>query len=273
MRRIFSFGNAVGRKVTALAVALVVVGSAAFAQAASVSSISILGPDEFGFYQKPGNLVGGSLDQLYGPDVDDDPVGLGQSIRGYRNNTQTFTVDAGEYGPGGVDVAGFVINFRNRSADNDYDFGVRLFRVDQTELANNNVVVPETVLVLNPDSLMFPTGTAYGTATFHFDSTVSLTPGLYAFQFLLFGRNPNNHSNNDNSVNNLFWWAAASTSTSTYAGGTYAISATTAAPGGNIVPGVFDVQFGLIQVPEPGSWILLSSGVLAVAALRRRITK
>jgi hypothetical protein len=259
----------------AIAVAM---GSSQHLNAATVTTIEALGPVggvAGGAYQKPaGLLTAGGLDQLM---TGTDNL-LGTSLRGDRNQGQTFTISAEDY-PLGVSVDAFVMNIRARSDVNNPTFGVQLIPVASANPASLTATGP--ALVSNPitgaGSLQYPSqsqlsvtgggsGTVdYGTLIFKFDSSVILAPGSYAWQFFT-------SQSGSNSNQNPAWWSTADGNP--YAGGGLYVNSGAAGLAPLPVSGTSyqDVAFGLIgvSVPEPGSFVTLGIGVVGLAAVRRR---
>lgn len=207
-------------------------------QGASISSITYLGLSSGNFQEPPNVVPEASIKHM--PLTN--PVAQGaRGNRGDRDLAQTFTVSGTDF-PAGLDVVGFAIFYESGPVTSLGTFNVELFPVANATagtLADSPSVSGS--LVVSATGLNFETSFAEGTAVFNFDSTVHLDPGGYAWRFLIPGAG----------TTNLFAWGPTSTGNPYAAGIKYEGNADAAAQ----TAGTGDFYFGLIQVPEPASYI------------------
>jgi hypothetical protein len=235
-------------------------GTVLTAQGASISSITYLGLSGAGNFQEPANVVPqASIKHL--PVTN--PASMGsRGVRGDRDLAQTFTVSLTDF-PSGLDVVGFAIFYEGGPTTSLGTFDVELFPV--ANATASTLAAPATVsgsLLVSATGLNFATSIAEGTAVFNFDGTVHLDPGAYAWRFQIPGAG----------TTNLFAWGPTS-STNAYAGGIKYDRNSLSTDADPEPAGTGDFSFGLIQVPEPSSYVLGCMAIVSVGVIRKRNRK
>jgi hypothetical protein len=226
------------------------------AYGASISTITYLGLSSGNFQEPPDVVPQASIKHM--PLTNPAAQGA-RGNRGDRDLAQTFTVSAADF-PSGLDVVGFAIFYESGPVTSLGAFNVELFPVANAtaaSLADSSSVSGS--LLVSATGLNFSTSSPEGTAVFNFDSTVHLNPGAYAWRFLVPGAD----------MINLFAWGPTSTSNPYAAGFKYEGNADVGAQSA----GSGDFYFGLIQVPEPSSYVLACLVIMGIGVIRQRTHK